>query len=85
MAIKHPYRQERPIVIKRRRKHEAEQAIKELIDRGFELVHGPVQLYREGKQFSIDSFGRRKFEANTSNGCWAAKLRRVEVNDKRIL
>ena len=67
-----------PVVIRRQRKHEAEQAIKDLEARGFELIYPLTELSREGKLFDRDSFNRKIFVENTHSSCWIAKLRRVD-------
>ena len=66
-----------PIVISRRQKHEAEQAIKDLQARGFEIVAPLREVFSDGKEFSRDRYKRHTFIQNTPNSCWMAKLRRV--------
>jgi hypothetical protein len=68
----------RPIVIRRQRKHEAEQAITDLIKRGFTVVYPLTELKRDGKTFTRDSFNRKIFVENTESSCWIAKLKKVE-------
>ncbi|MGM9925187.1 MAG: hypothetical protein ACI35R_13160 [Bacillus sp. (in: firmicutes)] len=72
----HPYRQARPVVITRRRKYEIEQAVSELVAKGYELVHGPVELFSEGKKFRSDDYGRRVFMENETSSCWKAQMKR---------
>jgi hypothetical protein len=67
-----------PIVIRRQRKHEAEQAIADLLKRGFEVVYPLTEIKRDGKQFSRDSFNRKIFVQNIGSSCWVAKLRKIE-------
>jgi hypothetical protein len=68
----------RPIVIHRQRKHEAEQAVKDLLERGFEIVMPITEVSRDGKVFDRDSMNRRIFRENTFSSCWRAILRKVE-------
>jgi hypothetical protein len=68
----------RDTIIHRQRKHEAEIAINDLLNRGFELVYPLTEITRDGKQFSTDSYGRKIFQHNTFTSCWVAKLRRVQ-------
>ncbi|WML38684.1 hypothetical protein RCG19_15965 [Neobacillus sp. OS1-2] len=65
-----------PIIIRRQRKYEAEQAIKDLEARGFILVYPLTELKRDGKTFTRDSFNRKIFVENTESSCWIAKLKR---------
>ena len=67
----------RPITIRRQRKHEAEQAIKDLEDRGFEIVFPLTEFARDGKTFDRDSFNRKIFVENTFSSCWIAQMRKV--------
>jgi hypothetical protein len=64
-------------VIHRQRKHEAETAIKDLLNRGFEIVFPLTEITRDGKQFSTDAYGRKIFQNNTFTSCWVARLRKV--------
>lgn len=66
----------RPVTIRRRKKHEAEQAIKDLQARGYEIVHPLTELHWEGKQFSRDMKGNAVFVQNTSSSCWFAQMKR---------
>ncbi len=66
-----------PIIIRRRKKHEAEQAVKDLEERGFTLVFPITEQTKEGKRFTTDSLNRKIFQENTFSTCWVAKLRRV--------
>ncbi|MEH7392429.1 hypothetical protein [Bacillus sp. JJ1474] len=65
-----------PVTIRRQRKYEAEQAIKDLEARGFEVIYPLTELSRDGKLFDRDSFNRKIFVENTHSSCWIAKLRR---------
>lgn len=67
-----------PVVIRRQRKYEAEQAIRDLEARGFEVIFPLTELEHDGKQFKTDSFNRKIFVQNTHSSCWVAKLRRVD-------
>lgn len=66
-----------PVTIHRQHKHEAEQAIQDLEDRGFEVIFPLTEFGSDGKRFRTDSYGRKIFVENTSSSCWIAKLRRV--------
>lgn len=68
----------RPVVIHRRKKHEAEQAIKDLLARGYIIITPLTELTNQGKEFKTDSYNRRIFVCNTTSSCWVAKLRRAE-------
>lgn len=68
----------KPIIICRQRKHEAEQAISDLVARGFEVVFPLTEISRDGKIFDRDSFNRQVFVQNTHSSCWKAKLRKVD-------
>lgn len=68
----------RPVTIRRQRKHEAEQAIEDLIKKGFEVIFPLTEFSRDGKIFDRDSFNRRVFVQNTQSSCWIAKLRKVD-------
>lgn len=67
----------KPVVIRRQRKHEAEQAIKDLEERGFVVVYPLTEIAGEGKLFDRDSYNRRIFVENTHHSCWVAKMSRV--------
>ena len=43
----------RPVIVQRFHKHEIDQAISELIDRGFELICPPVQQTMEGNNTNL--------------------------------
>lgn len=68
----------RPIIIRRKRKYEAEQAINDLLERGFELVCPLTKLTHEGKLFDRDDYNRKIFVENTFSCCWIAKLKKAE-------
>jgi hypothetical protein len=68
----------RPIIIHRKKEKEMTQAIKDLTDRGFKVIYGPVYKESTGKQFSRDSYGRAIFLNSTQNSVWIAKLQRVK-------
>lgn len=67
-----------PVVIKRQRKHEAEQAIKDLEARGYEVSFPLTEFSRDGKLFDRDSYNRRIFVENMLSTCWIAKLRKAK-------
>jgi hypothetical protein len=66
------------VIITRQRKHEAEQAIEDLIKKGFEVTFPLTEFSSDGKIFDRDSFNRKVFVQNTQNTCWKAKLRKVD-------
>jgi hypothetical protein len=68
----------RDTIIHRQRKHEAEMAINDLLNRGFVIIKDLEEVKRDGKTFSRDSYGRRIFQQNTFTSCWTAVLRKVE-------
>jgi hypothetical protein len=68
---------EQNVIITRRRKREAEQAIDDLLKRGYTIIYPLTENTRDGKQFTTDSFNRRIFQNNTFSSYWRAKLRRV--------
>ena len=72
----HPYRIIRPVMVHRAKKEEIDVAIKDLEARGYEVVHGPVQVHKGKKQFDFDEFtGRHSFEGVDITSGWAAQLR----------
>lgn len=68
----------KPVVIRRQRKHEAEQAIKDLEARGYEIEFPLTEFSTDGKLFDRDSYNRRIFVENTLSTCWVAKLRKAK-------
>jgi len=68
----------KPVVIRRQRKHEAEQAIKDLEARGYVIEFPLTEFASDGKIFDRDSYNRRIFVENTLRSYWVAKMRRVE-------
>lgn len=66
-----------PVTIHRQRKEEAEQAIRDLEARGFEIIFPLTELSSDGKRFKTDSYNRKIFVENISSSCWVAKMRRV--------
>lgn len=70
------------VTIRRQRKYEAEQAIKDLEERGFEVIDPLREIQRDGKQFSVDDYGRKIFQNNTFSKCYIAKLRRDGMEDE---
>lgn len=67
-----------PIVIRRQKKEEAEQAIRDLEERGFEVVFPLKEFFSAGKNFDTDEYNRKIFVENSSSSCWMAKLSRVK-------
>lgn len=68
----------RDVIIRRQRRHEAEQAVSDLIDRGYVEIFPLTEFSRDGKTFDRDSFNRRIFRENIFTSCWVAKMRKVE-------
>lgn len=68
----------RPVVIHRSNRDEAEQAISDLMQRGFEVIYPLTEFTRDGKAFGRDAYNRPVFAGNIFNSCWIAKLRRIE-------
>ncbi|MFJ7756298.1 hypothetical protein ACQKGI_20100 [Peribacillus muralis] len=66
-----------PVIIRRQKKHEAEQAIKHLIERGFEIVSPLKQENPRSEILSIYSFEQKRFQEEDFSSPWIAKLRRV--------
>lgn len=71
----------KPVNIRRQRKHEAEQAIRDLEKRGYEIVFPLTLFSSDGKVFDRDAFNRKVFVANTSNSCWVAQMRKIEEGE----
>jgi hypothetical protein len=63
-------------VIRRQKRHEAEQAIKDLEARGFRIVFPLTEVTRDGKQFQTDYYNRKIFQNNTFSSCWICSMRR---------
>ena len=63
--------------IRRMRKYEAEQAIKDLQKRSYEIVSPLMEKKREGKRFGAQEYKRVAFIEHTMSSVWMAKLRRV--------
>lgn len=64
--------------ITRQRKYEAEQAIEDLLKRGFQVKVPLTEISREGKVFSTDTRCRKIFQRNTFSSCWKAVLEKVD-------
>ncbi|MGG0718713.1 hypothetical protein ABE096_14115 [Robertmurraya massiliosenegalensis] len=67
----------KPITIRRTRKYEAEQAIDDLVARGFEVVFPLTEFSRDGKIFDRDAYNRQVFVEHTHSSCWIAQMRKV--------
>ncbi|PJN91382.1 hypothetical protein CVN76_05290 [Bacillus sp. mrc49] len=70
-------RQMQPVIIRRQRKHEAEQAIKDLLSRGFEIVSPLKQESPQSEVLNIYSFEQKRFQVEDFSSPWIAKLRRI--------
>lgn len=62
------------VLIRRRKKYEAAQAIIDLVERGFEVVYPLTELTSEGKKFYLDMYKKPVFINNSFHSCWIAKL-----------
>lgn len=71
----------RPVVIHRRTKKEAEQAIKDLEKRGFVVTH-PLTMQSDGKRiFDIDSKNKHVYSHTTFNTFWVARMEKIERSE----
>lgn len=68
-------------VIHRRKREEAEKAIKDLEARGFVVTFPLEEIKSSGKVFNRDSYNRHVFKHNTQSSCWRAQLERVVHRD----
>lgn len=73
-------RQMQPVIIRRQKKHEAEQAIKDLEARGFEIVSPLKQENPQSEVLSNYSFEQKRFQVEDFSSPWIAKLRRITSN-----
>lgn len=64
----------KPIIIKRYRKYEAEQAVEELIGRGFKVTVPLKKVTSQGKSWDKVSNGKYEFAGDDFNIRWAAQL-----------
>ncbi len=67
----------RPVLIHRKNRHEAEQAIKDLEQRGFELVHPLTEQISGTRVFDRDKDDKHVFSHTTHGSHWAAKMQKV--------
>lgn len=67
------------VLIRRKRKYEAAQAMIDLVERGFQVVYPLTEITGEGKIFNRDTYNKVHFSHNTFNSCWIAKLERRAV------
>ncbi|MGE7766643.1 hypothetical protein [Peribacillus sp. NPDC096540] len=70
-------KQIQPVIIRRQRKHEAEQAIKDLLARGFEIVSPLKQEKPQSEVLHNLTFEQRRFPVEDFSSPWIAKLRRI--------
>ena len=70
-------KQIQPGVIRRQRKHEAEQAIKDLLMRGFEIISPLKQEGQQSEVLNHYSFEQKRYQVVDFSSPWIAKLRRV--------
>lgn len=73
-------KQMQPVIIRRQKKHEAEQAIKDLLARGFEVVSPLKQEMPQSEVLSNYSFEQKRFQVEDFSSPWIAKLRRITSN-----
>lgn len=73
-------RQMKPVIIRRQKKHEAEQAIRDLLARGFEVVSPLKQENPQSEVLSNYSFEQKRFQVEDFSSPWIAKLRRITSN-----
>lgn len=73
-----------PVIIRRQRKHEAEQAIRDLENKGFEVIYPLTEISSEGKLFDRDQYNRKIFVENTFSSCWIAKLKKIEGEKNNV-
>ncbi|KQU19190.1 hypothetical protein ASG65_24670 [Bacillus sp. Leaf13] len=67
-----------PVIIRRQRKYEAEQAINDLEARGFEVISPFKQQNPQAEVLHNLSFEQRRFKVEDFSSPWIAKLRRIE-------
>lgn len=67
----------RPIMIHRKRKHEAEQAVKDLEARGYKLVHPITPIQNGQRMFNRDKDNRYQYSHTTHSTSWMAKMEKV--------
>lgn len=65
--------------LRRRKEHEMLQSIKDLEQRGFKVIFGPVEVTSVGKTFTRDRnhYNRAKYQQTHHNASWIAKLVRT--------
>ncbi|MBL3644014.1 hypothetical protein JMN23_16800 [Bacillus sp. RHFB] len=66
-----------PVIIRRQRKNEAEQAIKDLLARGFEIVSPLKQEGPLSEVLNNYSFEQKGFQIEDFSPPWIAMLRRI--------
>lgn len=66
-----------PVIIRRQRKKEAEQAIKDLLARGFEIVSPLKQENPQSEVLHNHTFEQRRFPVEDFSSPWIAKLKRI--------
>jgi hypothetical protein len=66
-----------PVIVRRQRKKEAEQAIKDLLARGFEIVSPLKQESPLSEVFNNYSFEQKRFQVEDFSSPWIAKLKRI--------
>lgn len=62
------------ITIRRQRESEINQAIDDLVKRGFTLKSGPTPIMNDGKVYDTNKYNRKIFRENTSSSMWVARL-----------
>lgn len=64
----------RPVTIHRRTRQEAEQAVDDLLKRGFELISPIMNMEEWGKDFEYTADGKRRFAGVKMVNQWTAKM-----------
>lgn len=70
-------KQIQPVIIRRQRKYEAQQAIKDLLARGFEVISPLRQESPQSEVLNHYSFEQKRYQVEDFSSPWVAKLRRV--------
>jgi predicted nucleic acid-binding Zn ribbon protein len=63
------------IIIRRQRETEINQAIEDLVKRGF-VLKAKIQKHHDGKVYKRSYYGRYQYDGNSSHSVWVARLHR---------
>ena len=77
MSWRNQKKNEHVVLVKRHRESEMEKPIQDLINRGYDLVYGPVEQQLDGKRFDVADYKRQNFVENTFHSFWIAKMKKV--------